>query len=511
MVPGGLKDFLISHLTRSDSFCADYLKRESIEQLVSETRAGTTDHHKKLWILLNLELWRDAFISRLTQEIYPHRGRTMIRSANKNPPEIVFRLAEDFASARERLRIRPSFVEPGRTCVPDCAILPEILVRFVQGPRGNAPTLDRAFSRIRAEIDFAGRRHPGRPDPPLLGNRRFRRGRSIGISSIARANVRLSGFYRDLHRLAPETSATRRTYGSSIGITSFCTSERHTSPRATRGTTRSGKRYHFVDRCNPYNRRHQLGEQHRARDQGDQLDLVELFLLRRNREGTGAAGSDVPLSPSTRITSTIISRTISARTRISPPRRSASSTSAGRFRDGGFDALGLARLRHPRATAGPAGSRGRRLFRDGDLLPQIHHRFLSPLSPAARSSTSPPEPIGPRSANWSSISLSSRSRTARSRSSAIPTAESSFPSEGINETSWGHAAPRRCSSKTASSHRSSEVSFGKRPCGCSGAAPWKGSNIFEGNPDRQPRIPSTPKPASSASGRECPREIRSLR
>ena len=58
-----LKDFLISHLTRSNSFCADYLKRESIEQLVAEHVQGKRDHHKKLWILLNLELWRDAFIT----------------------------------------------------------------------------------------------------------------------------------------------------------------------------------------------------------------------------------------------------------------------------------------------------------------------------------------------------------------------------------------------------------------------------------------------------------------
>ena len=59
-----LKDFLVSHVTRSDSFCAEYLKRESIERLVAEHVEGKRDHHKKLWILLNLELWRDAFITR---------------------------------------------------------------------------------------------------------------------------------------------------------------------------------------------------------------------------------------------------------------------------------------------------------------------------------------------------------------------------------------------------------------------------------------------------------------
>jgi asparagine synthase (glutamine-hydrolysing) len=59
-----LKEMLVSHLLRSDSFCADYLKRESIERLIAEHVEGRRDHHKKLWILLNLELWRDAFMKR---------------------------------------------------------------------------------------------------------------------------------------------------------------------------------------------------------------------------------------------------------------------------------------------------------------------------------------------------------------------------------------------------------------------------------------------------------------
>jgi asparagine synthase (glutamine-hydrolysing) len=61
---GGLKDFLIGHLTRSNSFAAEYMRRDAIERLVSEHIAGTKDHHNKLWMLLNLELWRDAFVSR---------------------------------------------------------------------------------------------------------------------------------------------------------------------------------------------------------------------------------------------------------------------------------------------------------------------------------------------------------------------------------------------------------------------------------------------------------------
>ncbi|MCK4350542.1 MAG: hypothetical protein KAX13_06770, partial [Candidatus Krumholzibacteria bacterium] len=61
---GDLKDFLVSYLTRRDSFCAEYLKRESIQRLITEHVDEKKDHHKKLWILLNLELWRDAFIMR---------------------------------------------------------------------------------------------------------------------------------------------------------------------------------------------------------------------------------------------------------------------------------------------------------------------------------------------------------------------------------------------------------------------------------------------------------------
>ena len=59
-----LKDYLVSHLVRDDSFCADFLTRKSIEKLVAEHVEGRKDHHKKLWMLLNLELWRDAFVAR---------------------------------------------------------------------------------------------------------------------------------------------------------------------------------------------------------------------------------------------------------------------------------------------------------------------------------------------------------------------------------------------------------------------------------------------------------------
>lgn len=58
----GLKDFMISHLTRSDSFCLEIFDRKHIEALVNDHVEDRSDNHKKLWILLNLELWRDQFL-----------------------------------------------------------------------------------------------------------------------------------------------------------------------------------------------------------------------------------------------------------------------------------------------------------------------------------------------------------------------------------------------------------------------------------------------------------------
>jgi asparagine synthase (glutamine-hydrolysing) len=60
---GALRGYLVDHLTRSNAFCTDYLRRDAIERLIAEHMAGVRDHHKKLWMLLNLELWRDAFIA----------------------------------------------------------------------------------------------------------------------------------------------------------------------------------------------------------------------------------------------------------------------------------------------------------------------------------------------------------------------------------------------------------------------------------------------------------------
>jgi len=60
---GELRDLVVSYLTRSDSFCADFVDRGAVKRLVDEHMRGSRDHHKKLWILLNLELWHDAFLA----------------------------------------------------------------------------------------------------------------------------------------------------------------------------------------------------------------------------------------------------------------------------------------------------------------------------------------------------------------------------------------------------------------------------------------------------------------
>jgi asparagine synthase (glutamine-hydrolysing) len=58
-----MKEYLRDNLTRKSAFSLDYFKRESIEKLIDDHVSGKKDNYKKLWILLNFELWRDRFIS----------------------------------------------------------------------------------------------------------------------------------------------------------------------------------------------------------------------------------------------------------------------------------------------------------------------------------------------------------------------------------------------------------------------------------------------------------------
>jgi len=57
-----LKDLLVSHLMKDNSFCSNYIEKYKIEEMIHEHVSAKRDHHKKLWILLNLELWHDKFL-----------------------------------------------------------------------------------------------------------------------------------------------------------------------------------------------------------------------------------------------------------------------------------------------------------------------------------------------------------------------------------------------------------------------------------------------------------------
>lgn len=59
-----LKELLIDNLLQSGSFCSTYIMRKDIERLITDHIESKRDNHKKLWILLNLELWNKLFMSR---------------------------------------------------------------------------------------------------------------------------------------------------------------------------------------------------------------------------------------------------------------------------------------------------------------------------------------------------------------------------------------------------------------------------------------------------------------
>jgi asparagine synthase (glutamine-hydrolysing) len=52
-----------SHFVREGLF-----KKESIENLLHEHRANRQDHHVRLWMLLNLELWHQLYIEGVEQD-----------------------------------------------------------------------------------------------------------------------------------------------------------------------------------------------------------------------------------------------------------------------------------------------------------------------------------------------------------------------------------------------------------------------------------------------------------
>lgn len=57
-----LKDFLISRITRTNSFCLSLFDKKHVDELIDDHMSGRKNYRKKLWILLNLELWHDTFL-----------------------------------------------------------------------------------------------------------------------------------------------------------------------------------------------------------------------------------------------------------------------------------------------------------------------------------------------------------------------------------------------------------------------------------------------------------------
>jgi asparagine synthase (glutamine-hydrolysing) len=64
----GLFPFISNTLTRSHFVREGMFKRESIERLLGEHRSSRQDHHVRLWMLLNLELWHQLYIEGVEQE-----------------------------------------------------------------------------------------------------------------------------------------------------------------------------------------------------------------------------------------------------------------------------------------------------------------------------------------------------------------------------------------------------------------------------------------------------------
>ena len=50
-----------------------WFKKETIQHLLAEHRANRRDHHVRLWMLLNLEIWHQLFIEKVDQDILVER------------------------------------------------------------------------------------------------------------------------------------------------------------------------------------------------------------------------------------------------------------------------------------------------------------------------------------------------------------------------------------------------------------------------------------------------------
>jgi asparagine synthase (glutamine-hydrolysing) len=65
---------LISHTLENSHFINDgWFKKEAIQNLLTEHRTNRRDHHVRLWMLLNLELWHQLYIEGVEQETLTER------------------------------------------------------------------------------------------------------------------------------------------------------------------------------------------------------------------------------------------------------------------------------------------------------------------------------------------------------------------------------------------------------------------------------------------------------
>lgn len=65
--------FISSSLTNSYFVREGWFKKESVETLLTEHRASRQDHHVRLWMLLNLEIWHQLYIEGVEQETLTER------------------------------------------------------------------------------------------------------------------------------------------------------------------------------------------------------------------------------------------------------------------------------------------------------------------------------------------------------------------------------------------------------------------------------------------------------
>jgi asparagine synthase (glutamine-hydrolysing) len=61
---------LVSQMLRSSHFVRDgWFREQSIQRLLEEHRSNRHDHHVRLWMLLNLELWHQIYIEDVEPEV----------------------------------------------------------------------------------------------------------------------------------------------------------------------------------------------------------------------------------------------------------------------------------------------------------------------------------------------------------------------------------------------------------------------------------------------------------